>query len=412
VALLVVAGCTKSAPPLIETAEAARTVTVEKAVVPAVAIDLDRYERALAEGRRLHRAREYAAAVKAFEGALAAAPDDARAQSELGWAAFFAGDLGRAEQATRRALAGTDDAELRGSALYNLGRILEARGAADEAIDAYARSMEARPNAIVAERRTKLGEAAALVAATTEPRPLSGPHTDLAAWCSERERASAEGFLCDPTSKQLGYYDGARSLERPPAPFLEVRVFASGTAMFPGDESSEIGFGEASYHLAVRTDRGWFVWQDLASTYNPGAFGIWGEMRTDALELRDLVPGGAPEVVVRYTSSLVDQNMAGAEVSFESTSYVLVCGIGSSGPSCVGPVATSHENGVDYTLWEEHQAELGPPPGKSTSGGWSIETKEPGDGTLVLGPARVQGSLHAVPVEVAALLGTHALSLP
>src|SRR5689334_12066582 len=79
-----------------------------------------RYREALARGRAASKKGDHAAAVAAFDEALAAAPGDPRALSELGWAAFRAGDLARALRATQESIAGAQDPSVRAASLYNL----------------------------------------------------------------------------------------------------------------------------------------------------------------------------------------------------------------------------------------------------------------------------------------------------
>src|SRR5262249_36789304 len=90
---------------------------------------------ALAKGRGRAKASDWAAAVPLFEGATRAAPGDAVAESELGWALFHAGELPRAEQVTRASIAHASAPRVKAASHYNLGRIREARGDAPAAAD-------------------------------------------------------------------------------------------------------------------------------------------------------------------------------------------------------------------------------------------------------------------------------------
>src|SRR5205807_4352238 len=71
--------------------------------------DAKRFKAALAEGRKADRAGDHAAATAAFARAAALKPGDAAVLSELGWAAYQAKDVARAEQATRDAIAAARD---------------------------------------------------------------------------------------------------------------------------------------------------------------------------------------------------------------------------------------------------------------------------------------------------------------
>jgi Flp pilus assembly protein TadD len=367
------------------------------------------YRAALVEGRRLHHKKEYAAAVKAFDQALVAAPDDARALFELGWSAMFAGDLARAESVTRRVLAESHDADIRGGAFYNLGRILERRGLVADALASYHQSLVERRNATVTERLEKLQAAAAHVEDSLRAQPLAGPYPTLAAYCSAHVPAETSRFVCDAASDELGEYEGPPAIVTPSAPYEEVRIFVTASPLF---DSGEVGSGEVFYHLALRTKAGWFVSDELATVYNPGAFGISASIETSAFAERQVIPGGAPEIVLRFAVSVRDSNMAGAEANFTNSTAELVCGIGASGaPSCTRPLEIASDGGVDYALWRDDQAELGPPPGEDSHGGWSLELAY-ADGAVELGGARITGDLESLPVEAAAALGHHSIVLP
>lgn len=100
----------------------------------------------LARGRALAKQGDYKRAIEAFNLALEQQRDDPLVLGEVGWAAFLAGDLSLARRATREALRHQTEPKSRGALLYNLGRIAEALGRADEAIAAYRRSLAVRPD--------------------------------------------------------------------------------------------------------------------------------------------------------------------------------------------------------------------------------------------------------------------------
>src|SRR2546430_967860 len=76
----------------------------------------------LAPAARPRGKRAPAAAVTLFQAALEERPHEPTALSELGWAAFLAGDFNLAESATLESLAYAGaDTDTRGKSLYNLG---------------------------------------------------------------------------------------------------------------------------------------------------------------------------------------------------------------------------------------------------------------------------------------------------
>ena len=107
-------------------------------------------------GIELEDQKKWKEALAEFEAALKKKPDDARALSEVGFTAFFAGDLLRAKEASIAAVkAAKDDAKLRGSALFNLGLALE-QELPNASQSLYIASLTARPNPAVRARLAKL----------------------------------------------------------------------------------------------------------------------------------------------------------------------------------------------------------------------------------------------------------------
>lgn len=102
------------------------------------------YVAALGEGRKATRAKRYDAARAAFDRALVARPDDARAYAERGYASLLAGALDAASSDLSRALRGGLDTELEASVQYNRGLLFEKRGAPEQALRAFAAADQLR----------------------------------------------------------------------------------------------------------------------------------------------------------------------------------------------------------------------------------------------------------------------------
>ncbi len=111
----------------------------------------------LNEGRKLVKGGDLAAGVAAYNALLKIDPNYGPALGELGWAEFQQEKYALAEAHTRHALALAPDDRRRGIFHYNLGRIHEARGDKDAAIDAYALSLHFRPNETVKSRLAEIG---------------------------------------------------------------------------------------------------------------------------------------------------------------------------------------------------------------------------------------------------------------
>jgi hypothetical protein len=308
------------------------------------------YLAALDAGRKAHRAKDYPAAIRGFDAALALQPDDPRALAERGWARFQAGQLPEAEADTLSAIARTTDRKLLGSAWYNLGRVREAQGRKDDAAKAYGVSLGFRPNDTVSARLASLGVTArdAYTAA-----PMAGPYATLDAWCDARKAAlqadvgSELKVLCDPTGTRLGEYEGPRATSG--GPFSEVKVLAVGIPIF-GDALD--GGGEMHLSLAVRTASGWYTRDGLLYVYNPGAFGIFQSATAESLVVQQ------DRVVFAYGHDGHDSDMGVNEIQSDATRWLLVCGLGTTGPACIDPILTS-ERSERARLLEDEPEEPG-----------------------------------------------------
>jgi tetratricopeptide (TPR) repeat protein len=141
------------------------------------------YRAALVEGRRLAAKKDDAGAMKAFQRALAAVPDDPAALSELGLSQLALKDLAGAEASERKAAAGAQGG-VKAGALYSLAMILQARGDKPGTVQALKDSLAARPSAAVARKLAKLEPAASQPAAPSVSS-LLGPYRDVPAFVKE-----------------------------------------------------------------------------------------------------------------------------------------------------------------------------------------------------------------------------------
>jgi hypothetical protein len=123
----------------------------------------------LGPGRKLCEQKRWGEAVSAFEAASRAAPDDARVLSELGWAAFQAGDHRKAREVLGRAVARTTDRRVKAASLYSLGRVEEAAGRRDLAARRYRASLRLRVDHSVEGRLYSLPDEKA------DPLPMTAP---------------------------------------------------------------------------------------------------------------------------------------------------------------------------------------------------------------------------------------------
>ncbi|CAN5487644.1 hypothetical protein BH11MYX1_BH11MYX1_20200 [soil metagenome] len=125
------------------------------------------YDSHMKAGVALEDHKEWSLALAEFEAALAAKPDDARALTEIGFTAYFAGRLDRAKEASTAAVLASKDDKLRGAALFNLGLAVE-KDLPNAAASLYIASVIARPSPAVRARLAKLQQTKASSKASPE----------------------------------------------------------------------------------------------------------------------------------------------------------------------------------------------------------------------------------------------------
>jgi hypothetical protein len=345
-----------------------------------------RFRAAMRRGRALAKKGQHGAAARAFEEALAAAPGDARAASELGWAAFRAGEMALARKATLESIAGAAEPGVRAASLYNLGRIEEAAGQKERAAQAYRDSLALRPNATVRARLVAVAPDTPADKALVV-MPLDGPYRSVAAWCAAWVAANPDE-TCEPDKVMFEKETGRL---RGKGVWKEVRVL-------------QVGPFE-SCALAVRTRAGWFVERWIAECRELG--GRWDRLvSADEIAIRDVLPGGEPELILRLTSEMVSNitdsgAQPEAQVLQETTERLyLLCGIGGSGdPSCLPTLTVA----LDVSFSAEPEGTATPEPEA-----WSVAVSPSADG-IELRAERGEGSMDP---EAAKLLGRHRFGFP
>lgn len=128
------------------------------------------YRASLDRGRRATAAKDYPAAIRAFDEAVAASPLDGRAYAERGYAKLLERrDLDGAGRDLERAVGLTRDPKLLAAIWFNRGLLAEARGDAASARDAFAVSSGLAPSAAAAAKLGGKPACAAHVDATPAP---------------------------------------------------------------------------------------------------------------------------------------------------------------------------------------------------------------------------------------------------
>lgn len=167
------AGCDKAEHAPAENAVAAQ---VQTPTAPAEVVVKPSAAASLADARTLWGQGETEEALASFAKAVELAPKDAAVASELGFAQFRAGNLDAAEATLNAALALVTeaDAKVKGSILYNLGRVAEAKGDSKAAAAHYRASLKERPNDTVAARLQAVESPAAKADGAKAAKPVTG----------------------------------------------------------------------------------------------------------------------------------------------------------------------------------------------------------------------------------------------
>ena len=302
----------------------------------------------LAAGRAAVAKKQYAEGVTAFTAALKIDPNHAAALAELGWAAYLAGDLDAAQRATERAIAGDASDRTRGAGLYNLGRILEDRGDKDGAATAYQRSLGLRPTDTVAQRL------AGLTAAGADAR---GHDCDLELRAGRPPQDLCKALIAGLPADELFSRRDCDVDETEPG---EVAVDAAGTPMggeprtkidlevagglrvahFRVENWLESGGSSDDVYLAVLYADRWYL-AALGNAYNPGVGYIGESFTVDAVEARDLVPGGRPELVLTLSAERHDGDYGDNTTENSSETLVAVLGLDGEAPRWLGAFRTT-----------------------------------------------------------------------
>ena len=292
-------------------------------------------KKALKQGRALESKKDWKGAIAAFQVCIAADANHPKALSEMGWAAYNDKDLPTAATFTQRAVTAAVNPDQKGASLYNLGLIAEARGDKTAAIAAYTNSIKERQNTTVRARLATLDAKAAAALDPFIPQPMGDPDESIESFC-KRENASNKLIAADFDKDydndvpKMKCKCSAKPVEKgkvksAPAPYLAIRVFQSECER--GGGMSDMAF--QNVYLGVQTAAGWFT-QELVSVeqrhYCEENFTL------DSLKVGDFVPGGAPEIAVRWS-----QNGGCRTGESSSSTHLRVAGIGASGKPSITP---------------------------------------------------------------------------
>jgi hypothetical protein len=266
------------------------------------------WQAALNAARTAQKAGDLKSAIEHFDAAIAAFPDDPRALGERGWARFKQNDLKGAEADLMAALARSGDSRVRGSQLYNLGRVHEAAGRTDAAIASYRASLVARPHPAVRTRIETLTKAK-LTALDIKPAVAIA---DVKTLCADEDANDPKSLECveGETVAQLGA--------------AKLRTY-----------TVRNDIGSEQVHLVwTLPDGKQFVTRSVHGTYNPGAFGIMEE--TEFLRIN----AEGNTLVVHARSQRSDSDMGLNEMEIETGEHRTYCGLVNGAPHCTRSLFT------------------------------------------------------------------------
>ncbi len=268
----------------------------------------------LAEGRKLAHEKKWKDAITAFEASAAADPADARPVAEIGFAAYEAGDLDRADQANDKALPLTANSIMRAQILFNEGLVAEKRGDKSKAAARYRASLALRANDAVKKHL-----------ATVEGTPANAcdaAFADADALCA-----------CLKTNEPLE----AGMVQEAPTCAVDATKASSGLAVltYGGD------LGERPHFLVDTSNHQLKRLGSLGEDFEPGAFGVHNSTDLDTIETKTV--GGHALALVHWTESDTDTNIGGIEINSLVTKNTTICVLGAAGKGTVCPATVPVE---------------------------------------------------------------------
>ncbi|HLT37722.1 MAG TPA: tetratricopeptide repeat protein [Enhygromyxa sp.] len=286
----------------------------------------------LERGRALAKQGDYRRAIEAFNLALEDRRDDPVVLGEVGWVAFLAGDQTLARRATREALRHQTDDPARGALLYNLGRIAEALGREDEALAAYRRSLEVRPDSPPVRARLARLEAGRPAPTCAAPSCPLTPPIDAIRTCELVEEEGCPLFrersACSCDALALSKLDAI-------GPWRLLTL----------TERQDAGINHVYFLLAEVVDQA-----DGESSYQvfaplPGSH-FHGELR-GGVRAAERVEAGELELLRVDFEGAVDRSSlpeVGEPDDGLARGWTLLCTITDGGPVCAAPLLSRHQS--------------------------------------------------------------------
>lgn len=354
---------------------------------------------AIRAGRTKTRARDHVGALADFQRALAIDGASARLRCEAGFVAYRAGQLDEAERWIQLALGRlpNDPPDALkvpvAMCLFNAGLVYEAKGRTADAREVWTRSLALRPNAAVQRRLDALGavEAEAPVALTGSFEAIARRLRD--AYCEDGGAGFTREDLesCDRIEERVRMPTGAASGE------LEARLIEHSVIVLGADVNVTLVLKAGERVRAV----------PIVSLYSPGAMGMSADFEVQRFELVDVIPGGAPEVVLQARRMQNDEDMGVCERNGGAEQQAWVCGLVDEALRCAAlPMeATSYFERDEGCCEEDDECE---PPTSETAGYRYVVAFEGGDAVVTRGPALTETAFTEEPLE--GWIGRHSLA--
>jgi hypothetical protein len=353
---------------------------------------------AIREGRTKTRARDHVAALVDFRRALAIDGASARLRCEAGFVAFRAGELDEAERWIQLALGRlpNDPPDALkvpvAMCLFNAGLVYEAKGRKADAREVWTRSLALRQNAAVQRRLEGLGavEETTSVALTGSFEAIARRLRDT--YCEE----GAAGFTredlqsCDQIEEHVRTPTGTTSAA------LEARLIEHSVIVLGADVNVTLVLKAGDRARAV----------PIASLYSPGSMGMSADYEVQRFELVDVIPGGAPEVVLQVRQNENDEDMGVCERNGGTDQRTWVCGLVDDALRCAAlPIEAVRYFERDEGCCEEGD-ECEPPVSETTGYRYAVAF-EGGHAVVTRGPASTETTFTEEPLE--GWVGRHSL---
>jgi len=188
---------------------------------------------------------------------------------------------------------------------------------------------------------------------------LLGPYPRLEDICARPSDVHWDHERCgaDVLASTTGF-EGARALEAPKDPFLEVRLVAKNAY----GETQAVGDGFTWYHLGIRAREGWFFLPEFTLTQQPDFGSHYEGLVVAPMRLFRVSDTTPPLLEVVYWEKLSDDDRATDDNHGRSAKSVVLFAVASDGrPRCTAPTLVAEEQSlrristgavVEQSKWE------------------------------------------------------------